>query len=107
MTTVAEQVTTTGTIPNFRPAKIQTGGGATFGGIGSADLFAVAAGVNLAAALQDASCLLDVARTPVIQAGDGIPLEGNQAWLVVHAIASAKALVDAACVALKAQEAAQ
>lgn len=107
MTTVAEQVITTGTITKFRPANIQTGGGATFGGIGIADLFSVTAGVNLADALMDASCLLDVARTPVIQAGDGIPLEGNQAWLVVHAIASAKALVDAACVAIKAQEATQ
>lgn len=107
MNAVAEQVTTTGTVTQFRPAKIQTRGGATFGGIGIADLFSVTAGVSLADALMDASCLLDVARTPVIQAGEGVPLEGNQAWLVDHAIASAKALVDAAYVAIKAQEAAQ
>lgn len=107
MTTVAEQVSTTGTVTLLRTAQTQTHRAARFGSITIADLFSVTPGVNLTDALMDASCLLDVARTPVIQAGEGIPLEGNQAWLVDHAIAAAKAVVDAAYVAIKAQEAAQ
>lgn len=58
-------------------------------------LFQVAAGVDLADALVEAFNLLDMATGPIFEAGMGNePLEHNAAWLVLHAIESAKAVIE-------------
>ncbi len=58
-------------------------------------LFQVATGVDLADALMEASNLLDMVHDPIFEAGMGNePLEHNAAWLVLHAIESAKAVIE-------------
>ena len=59
------------------------------------DLLAVRPGIPAAAALEQASNLLSMIIEPILAAGDGHPLEGNQAYLIHHALESAKAIVDA------------
>lgn len=59
------------------------------------DLFQVAAGVDLADALNEAACLLDMVSGPIFNAGMGEePLKDSQAWLVLHALESAKAVIE-------------
>lgn len=59
-------------------------------------LFSVAPGVDMADALNSASDLLDAVCDPIFAAGmEEEPLKGNSAWLVLHAIESAKAVIDA------------
>ena len=58
-------------------------------------LFQVATGVDIADALVEASNLLDMVHDPIFTAGMGDgALEGNAAWLVLHAIESAKAVIE-------------
>ena len=64
-------------------------------GVGPKDLLAVRPGVPAVMALEQASNLLSMIIEPILQAGDGHPLEGNRAYLIHHALESAKAIVDA------------
>ncbi|MCQ4280475.1 DUF3077 domain-containing protein [Pseudomonas stutzeri] len=64
-------------------------------GVGPKDLLAVRPGVPLAMALEQASNLLSMIIEPILEAGDGHPLEGSRAYLIHHALESAKAIVDA------------
>ncbi|WP_311971709.1 DUF3077 domain-containing protein [Pseudomonas baltica] len=58
-------------------------------------VFAVNAGVGGECALNQASDLIASVLDAVKEAAMGKPLQGNQAWLVHHSLASAKAVVDA------------
>ena len=70
------------------------------------DLFTVTAGVDLVDALSSASDFLDTIRDPIYDAAMGqMPLKDNQAWLVLHTLESAKAVIDSLWVA--AEEAAE
>jgi hypothetical protein len=77
---------------------IKTSDRATFHNTGMASdhmsLFRVTSGVPIVDALQSASVLLDMARTPIHSAGMGRPLVENPAWLVLNALESAKAIID-------------
>lgn len=78
---------------------IKTAPGSDFHSTGEASkhlqLFAVAAGVPMLDALQSASDLLDMIGCPIYAAAMGEqPLQDNQAWLVNHALKSAKAVID-------------
>jgi len=99
------------TVTQLRASKLQTGGGHAFCSSGQVEkrqrLFMVTPGVDLVDALNTASDLLDAARTPIFDAGMGTPLVDNPAWLVHHAIETAKAVIDAACEAIKEKESAQ
>jgi hypothetical protein len=64
-------------------------------GFGPKDLLAVRPGVPAAKALEQASNLLSMIIEPILEAGDGHPLEGNRAYLIHHALESAKAIIDA------------
>lgn len=92
-------------VTRLRGDQLKTEAGHTFGSTGMVEkkqrLFMVTPGVDLADALQTASDMLDAATTPVFDAGMGTPLVDNPAWLVFHAIEAAKAVVDAACEAVK------
>ena len=58
-------------------------------------LFTVTAGIDLGDALAEVSNMLDMAHEPIFEAGMGnAALEHNAAWLVLHALESAKAVVD-------------
>lgn len=58
-------------------------------------LFTVTPGVDLADALNNVSDLLDMCRDPIYDAAMGHQaLEHNPAWLVLHALDSAKAVID-------------
>lgn len=58
-------------------------------------LFQVSTGIDLADALTEASNLLDMVYDPIHAAGmDDAPLQGNAAWLVLHAIESAQAVIE-------------
>jgi len=79
---------------------IQTASGHKFRSCGHVakkqSLFTVAPGVDLADALNSASDLLDATLDSIHAAGMGDePLTGNSAWLVLHAIESAKSVIDA------------
>lgn len=63
-------------------------------GVGPKDLLAVRPGVPAVMALEQASNLLSMLIEPILEAGDGHPLEGNRAYLIHHALESAKAIVD-------------
>ncbi len=78
---------------------ITTREGARFYGSGCVSkrqrLFSVTPGVEVIDALQSASDLLSATEDAIETAGMGEePLEGNSAWLVQHAITSAKAVID-------------
>lgn len=94
-------------VQNIRPAPIHTEQGTTFCPTGMADkdqmLFTVNPGVDIADALQTASDLIDMALTPITEAGMGEALVDNRAWLVHHAMQSAKAAIDAVYETLKAR----
>ncbi|MCY1360809.1 hypothetical protein D9M69_474540 [compost metagenome] len=58
-------------------------------------LFTVTPGVDLVDALNSVSDFLDMCHDPIYEAAMGNrPLADNEAWLVVHALNSAKAVVD-------------
>ena len=57
-------------------------------------LFTVNPGVDLADALSSVSDMLDTLVDPINAAGMGEALEGNNAWLVLHTLVSAKAVID-------------
>lgn len=70
-------------------------------------LFEVSAGADLGDALTKASDFLDMVSDPIFTAGMGQgALEGNAAWLVLHAIESAKAVIDSLVAAAENTEAA-
>lgn len=78
---------------------IKTVAGVSFHNAGTIDkeqpLFSVAPGVDLAFALNAASDLLDTMREPIYAAAMGEqPLKDNPAWLVIHTLDSAKAVID-------------
>lgn len=77
---------------------IQTTAGTTFTKSGFVTknqyLFAVNPGVDQADALSTVSDMLDTLVDPINAAGMGEALEGNNAWLVMHTLVSAKAVVD-------------
>ncbi len=78
---------------------IKTAAGVNFHDSGQAvkqqSLFTVTPGVGLADALNSASDLLSTLRDPIYAAAmDQQPLEGNHAWLVLHTLESAKAVID-------------
>ncbi|MNC13843.1 DUF3077 domain-containing protein [Pseudomonas sp. ACN5] len=61
------------------------------------DVFAVRPGVPTVYALATASDLLSVSVSTVYGVGMGAEaIEGNQAWLLHHALESAKAIIDSA-----------
>ena len=87
---------------------IQTDGLSSFRRCGLASkkqrLFTVTAGIDLGDALTEVSNLLSMVRGPIFDAGMGNKaLEHNAAWLVLHALESAHAVVESLVVA--AQEA--
>lgn len=58
-------------------------------------LFQVVTGVDLADALREVYGLLDMVQGPIFEAGmENEPLKGNPAWLVLHALESAQAVVE-------------
>ncbi|MGH8433301.1 MAG: DUF3077 domain-containing protein [Pseudomonas sp.] len=58
-------------------------------------LFTVTPGIPLADALNSVSDLLDTIIEPIFAAGmEEQPLQGNAAWVVLHTLRSAKAVVD-------------
>ena len=78
---------------------IKTVTGTSFHNSGTVDkkqlLFSVAPGVDLAFALNSVSDLLDTMREPIYAAAMGEqPLKDNPAWLVIHTLDSAKAVID-------------
>lgn len=80
-------------------ANIKTAPGSDFHSTGEAslhlELFTVTAGIPLLDALQSASDLLDMISSPIYAAAMGAqPLQDNPAWLVNHALESAKAVID-------------
>ncbi|MHB9799980.1 DUF3077 domain-containing protein [Pseudomonas sp. MT3] len=93
---------------NIKAAQIQTSGPFKFYGSGWVDknqyLFSVTPGVDLADALDSASDLLSMCLDPIEQAGMGTPLVDNPAWLVHHALESAKAVIDSLKWAAQQQE---
>lgn len=89
MTTIAEQFDPRTAVATFLAYEGQPGVSPL------KDLLAVRPGVPAAAALEQASNLLSMIIEPILAAGDGYPLEGNQAYLIHHALESAKAIVDA------------
>lgn len=79
---------------------IQTASGHKFRSCGHVNkkqqLFSVVPGVDLADALNSASDMIDMTLDSIHAAGMGDePLQGNSAWLVLHALESAKAVIDA------------
>jgi|LFRM01.2.fsa_nt_gb hypothetical protein len=71
------------------------------------NLFEVADGADLGDALIMASNFLDMVRDPVFNGAMGIePLRDNPAFLVLHAIESAKAIIDSLVSAVEDLEAA-
>lgn len=78
---------------------IKTAAGFDFHGSGQAvkqqSLFTVKPGVSLADALNSVSDLLSTLRDPIYAAAMGEqPLQDNPAWLVLHTLESAKAVID-------------
>jgi hypothetical protein len=78
---------------------IKTAAGTNFHGSGQVgkrqSLFTVTPGVDLADALNSASDLLDTMRGAIYTAAMGEqPLQDNHAWLVLHTLDSAKAVID-------------
>ena len=78
---------------------IKTKSGTQFVSCGAASkskhLFEVADGANLCDALIMASNFLDMGHDPIFNGAMGIePLRDNPAFLVLHAIESAKAVID-------------
>lgn len=78
---------------------IKTAAGFDFHDSGQAvkqqSLFTVKPGVSLADALNSASDLLSTLHDPIYAAAMGQqPLEDNTAWLVLHTLESAKAVID-------------
>lgn len=57
-------------------------------------LFTVNPGVDLADALSSVSDMLDTIVDPITDAGMGEALKDNNAWLVLHTLVSAKAVID-------------
>lgn len=87
---------------------INTAPGVTFFSTGDLTkkqyMFAVAPGVDMADALNSASDLLSTVSEAITDAGTGdAPLAGNSAWLVLHTINSAKAVIDALWLAAEQQ----
>lgn len=71
------------------------------------NLFEVADGADLSDALIMASNFMDMVRDPIFNAAMGLePLADNQAFLVLHAIESAKAVIDSLTSAVEDFEAA-
>lgn len=64
-------------------------------GLPVADLLAVRQGVPMNSALEKASCLLSLLRDPLGDVGMGNPMDPNTAYLLLHALESAKAIIDA------------
>ena len=89
MTAIADQIDPRTAVVTFLAYEGQTGVSPL------KDLLAVRPGVPAAAALEQASNLLSMIIEPILAAGDGHPLEGNRAYLIHHALESAKAIVDA------------
>ena len=89
---------------------IETRGGFRFCNAGpiteANELFSVNAGVNGADALQIASDMLSMVDEILVDAGmDGESLGGNTAWLLQHAVAAAKAVVDSVQIGLSESQA--
>jgi hypothetical protein len=79
---------------------IKTADGGHFHRTGDANkkkrIFSVNEGIDIEDALQSASNLLSTVDDSIHAAGMGEePLDGNNAWLVLHTIESAKAILDA------------
>ncbi len=87
---------------------IKTGPGITFTQAGFVDkqqyLFSVTPGVDQADALSSVSDMLDAIADPITEAGMGDALEGNGAWLVLHTLSAAKAVIDSLIVSAEEQE---
>ncbi|MGV8864751.1 MAG: DUF3077 domain-containing protein [Pseudomonas sp.] len=66
-----------------------------FSEIGDQSIFSVTPGIDAETALTKASNLLSTITDSIELAGMGTPLEGNQAWMVLHSLESAKAVIDA------------
>lgn len=89
MTAIAEQIDPRTAVVTFLAYEGRANG------VGPKDLLAVRPGVPAAMALEQASNLLSMIIEPILEAGAGQPLEGTQAYLIHHALESAKAIVDA------------
>lgn len=89
MTAIAEQLDPRTSVVTFLAYETRAEG------VGPKDLLAVRPGVPAAMALEQASNLLSMILEPILEAGDGHSLEGNRAYLIHHALESAKAIVDA------------
>lgn len=66
-------------------------------------LIIVRPGVPARAALQEASSLLSMLFDALSAAGEGVAIQGNQAYLMLHALESAKAVIDSVDLGLEAQ----
>lgn len=68
------------------------------------ELMSVRPGVPAKGALEEASCLLSMLFDALSAAGEGVAIEGNQAYLMLHALESSKAIIDAVALGLEAQQ---
>lgn len=78
-----------------KPVEIITGAGHCFHTTAqpSQHLFQVQDGVSICEALQKVAELINMAQSPVYEAGMETPLKGNEAWLVHLALESAEAVI--------------
>lgn len=67
-------------------------------------LMSVRPGVPAKDALEEASSLLSMLFDALSAAGEGVAIEGNQAYLMLHALESSKAIIDAVVLGLEAQQ---
>nr|WP_048512602.1 DUF3077 domain-containing protein [[Pseudomonas] sp. BICA1-14] len=67
-------------------------------------LMSVRPGVSAKTALDEASSLLSMLSDALSAAGEGVAIEGNQAYLMLHALESSKAIIDAVALGLEAQQ---
>lgn len=78
-----------------KPIEISTAAGHRFHTTGGPKqyLFQVQDGVSVCEALQSAADLINMAKSPVFEAGMETPLQGNPAWLVHLALEAAEAAI--------------
>jgi len=55
-------------------------------------------------ALEEASSLLSMLFDALSAAGEGVAIEGNQAYLMLHALESSKAIIDAVALGLEVRQ---
>jgi len=68
------------------------------------ELMSVRPGVPAKVALEEASSLLSMLFDALSAAGEGVEIKGNQAYLMLHALESAKKIMDAVTLGLEVRQ---